>query len=60
MSVELEKIEAGVSWQIFEDAAQRELGMSGDEFVVSWDAGRFATDDDTRVMRVAMLRPSGR
>lgn len=49
-------------WMALVDrAAQRELGMSGDEFVRRLKAGEFGDPDDRpEVMRVAMLLPSGR
>ena len=60
MAIEVEKIDAEDSWAIFDGAARRLLHLSGEEFAARWDAGEYAVDDDTRVMRVAMLRPSGR
>lgn len=59
MSVKIEKITAADSWAIFDDAARRLLEVTGEEFAARWDSGAYAADDDTRVMRVAMLRPSG-
>jgi hypothetical protein len=60
VTVEIEKISAEDSWEIFDAAARRLLRVSGEEFATRWDAGEYTADDDTRVMRVAMLRPSGR
>ena len=46
---------------IVEGAAQRELGISAEEFIQRLEAGKFGdADDDPRVMRVAMLLPSAR
>lgn len=46
---------------LLEQAAQRNLGMSADEFVSLWDSGALRGDKATRrVMRVAMLLPLGR
>ncbi len=59
MVVKVKKINSKDSWAIFDGAAKRLLGLSGEEFAARWDAGKYAADDDTRVMRVAMLRPSG-
>ena len=43
---------------IFDAAAQRRLGISGDEFLRKWDAGEFADDPDRpEVIDVAMLIP---
>ncbi len=60
MTVEFAFITEDESWQIFDENAQRLLGMNAAEFVRQWDAGIFADDRNTDVMRVAMLRPSGR
>jgi hypothetical protein len=60
VTVEIEKISAEDAWEIFDAAARRLLRVSGEEFATRWDAGEYKADDDTRVMRVAMLRPSGR
>lgn len=44
--------------EIFDAAAQRHLGISGDEFLRKWDAGEFADDPDRpEVIEVAMLIP---
>ncbi|MCX6023622.1 MAG: hypothetical protein NTZ05_18185 [Chloroflexi bacterium] len=43
---------------LFDQRARQWLGMSGDEFVRAWDAGRFDDNADrTEVMHVAMLLP---
>jgi hypothetical protein len=44
---------------IFDDAARRYLGISGEDFIRSWDAGDFEHDPESNpgVMRVAMLLP---
>jgi hypothetical protein len=46
------------SREIFDRAARRYLGISGDEFIAAWEAGEL--DDDAErpeVARVAMLLP---
>lgn len=60
MTVEFAFITEDESWQIFDENARRILGIDADTFVKRWDAGDYAEDRDTAVMRVAMLRPSGR
>jgi hypothetical protein len=41
--------------------SRRELGISGEEFLRSWEAGEFGDPDERpEVLRVAMLLPSGR
>jgi hypothetical protein len=60
MAVEFEKINADRSWKIFDQAAHRLLGIDAATFVQRWDSGSYKNDTDTEVMKVAMLRPSGR
>ena len=60
MAVKFEKINAERSWKIFDEAAHRLLGIDAATFVRRWEAGSYASDADTDVMKVAMLRPSGR
>ncbi|KUH82437.1 MULTISPECIES: hypothetical protein [unclassified Mycobacterium] len=60
MAVNFEKIDADRSWKIFDQAARRLLGVDAVTFVQQWDGGSYASDADTDVMKVAMLRPSGR
>jgi hypothetical protein len=44
--------------KIFDAAARRHLGMSGDEFLRRWDAGEFADDPDRpEVIEVALMVP---
>lgn len=58
--VTFEMISRDASWQVFDDAAQRLLRMSGEEVARRWDAGEFAGSDSVALMQVIMLRPSGR
>jgi hypothetical protein len=60
MAVKFEKVNADGSWKIFDRAAHRLLGIDGATFVQRWDSGSYKNDADTDVMKVAMLRPSGR
>lgn len=60
MAVTFEKINADASWEIFDQAARRLLGIDAETFIERWENGSYASDADTRVMKVAMLRPSGR
>jgi len=49
------------SWENFDQAAQRYLGMSGEAFIAAWDAGQFDDDPDRpALVRVSLLRPVGR
>jgi len=59
-SVTFEKITADESWRVFDEAAQRYLNMSADELVEKWDSGELADQTSPELMRVLMLRPSGR
>jgi hypothetical protein len=50
--------------QIFEDAVQATLGISGDEFLARWDAGEYDDLPDTPegwpVLRLSFLLPLAR
>lgn len=49
---------AGESWQIFDEEAQRQLGMSGLAFMAAWQQGDFrGKEESLEVMRVALLMP---
>ena len=49
------------AWSSFDEAARRYVGMSGEAFIATWDAGGFGEDPDRpALIRVAMLRPVGR
>lgn len=49
------------AWQMFDDNAQRLLGISGEEFVRRWEAGEYYHNDDmpnhSAIISVAMMRP---
>ena len=59
-SVEFKKITKKQSWQVFDAAAHRVLGVSGEEFVKLFESGAYDAERNNAVMQVAMLRPSGR
>ena len=44
-------------WQILEEQAQLNLGMSADEFIRKWDAGEFENPDTPAIISVYMLLP---
>lgn len=45
--------------RIFDEVAQRKLGISGEEFLRRWDSGRYASlpEENPRAQEVAMLIP---
>jgi hypothetical protein len=59
-TVTFEKITPEVAWQDFDSAARRILKMSGDELIRRWDSGELRDQTTPDLMRVLMLRPSGR
>jgi hypothetical protein len=46
--------------QLLDEAARRNLGMTAEEFLAAWDAGRFSDNDSMSVHEVAALVPFGR
>ena len=59
--VEVQEITTEQGWEIFDEAAQRELGMTGEAFLSAWDAGKLDDiADRPDVMRVVMLLPLAR
>lgn len=58
-AVVVEDISRDESWDEFDNAARRILGMSGSDVVRRWEAGEFM-ERTPELMRVLMLRPSGR
>jgi hypothetical protein len=59
-SVTYEGISTEESWAVFNDAARRLLGMDGQTVIEKWDSGALADSKTPELMRVLMLRPSGR
>ena len=55
-----EEVTAEEGRALLDAAARRELGMTGDEFLQAWDAGRFADSDTLALQEVAALVPFGR
>lgn len=56
--VEVGFLDETETWERFENASQRLLGISGSEFVERFDAGRLEDLPNSDVMQVAILRPS--
>lgn len=46
--------------QLLDEVARKNLGMTAEEFLTAWDAGRFADNDSLAVHEVAALVPFGR
>lgn len=44
-------------WQILEEQAQLNLGLSAAEFIRKWDAGEFENPDTPAIISVYMLLP---
>lgn len=59
-SVTIEKIDADEAWQVFDETSHRILGISADELVRRWDAHEPINATRREIMRVLILRPSGR
>ncbi len=59
-SVTFEKITNDEAWQVFDRAARTYLNMGAAELVEKWDAGELPDQTSPELMRVLMLRPSGR
>jgi hypothetical protein len=57
---EIEEVDRGEGLRLFDAAARRFLGISGDEFLRRWDAGDFDDDDRPEVTHVALLIPFAR
>ena len=45
---------------LLDEAARHWLGISREEFIAAWDAGRYRGDERLAVQQVAMLLPFGR
>jgi hypothetical protein len=49
------------AWESFDQAAQRDLHMTGEAFIQAWDAGEFDEEPERpEVVGLYMLRPLGR
>lgn len=56
--VELVFLDEAETWERFDNASQRLLGLSASEFVERFDAGMLEDLPNSDVMQVAILRPS--
>jgi len=56
----IEEVDRGEGLRLFDAAARRFLGISGDEFLHRWDSGDFDDDDQSEVTHVALLIPFAR
>jgi len=57
-SVAFEKIDNKKSWQVFDAAARRRLGVSAQELIRGWEAGDYEGKSSPELMQVLMLWPS--
>jgi hypothetical protein len=56
--VAVEHISDSDGAEIVDAAARHNLGMSGEDFMAAWEAGKFDGDSDRpEIVRVAMLLP---
>lgn len=58
--VELVELTPEEDHELLEREAQRQLGMSADEFARRWRAGEYQNCDDPKVTSVGMLLPDAR
>lgn len=59
--IDVRELDESGAREVLDRQARRYLGMSGEDFISAWDAGRFRDDSDRpEVVRVAMLLPLGR
>jgi hypothetical protein len=59
--VEIQELTREEGHELFDKVAQREMGMSGEEFLRRWDAGEFHDEDEhPEAVNVSMLIPFGR
>lgn len=57
---DIRELDDAQSWDLFDDAAQHYLALSGEEFLERWDAGYYEDPDQPEVMSVVMLLPFAR
>jgi hypothetical protein len=57
-SVAFQKINNKQSWQVFDAAARRRLGISAEKLISRWEAGYYKGRTSPELMQVLMLRPS--
>jgi hypothetical protein len=56
----IRELDDAQSWELFDNAAQHYLGISGEEFLGRWDSGYYEDPDQPAVMNVVMLLPFAR
>jgi hypothetical protein len=56
----IRELDDAQSWELFDNAAQHYLGISGEEFLARWDSGYYEDPDQPEVMSVVMLLPFAR
>jgi hypothetical protein len=56
----IRELDDAQSWELFDNAAQHYLGISGEEFLARWDSGYYEHPDQPEVMSVVMLLPFAR
>jgi hypothetical protein len=56
----IRELDDAQSWELFDNAAQHYLGISGEEFLRRWDSGYYQDPDQPEVMSVIMLLPFAR
>ncbi len=57
VDVQIDEVSRADGRAIVDQAAQKWLGISGETFLSSWQAGAFRDDDDPNIARVAVLIP---
>jgi hypothetical protein len=55
-----DKISVEEGRALLDEAARHWLGISREEFIAAWEAGRYREDESLAVQQVAMLLPFGR
>lgn len=53
----IRELDAAQSWELFDNAAQHYLGISGEEFISRLESGYYEDLDQLDVMSVLMLLP---
>ena len=56
----IRELDDAQSWELFDNAAQHYLGISGEEVLGRWDSGYYEDPDQPEVMSVVMLLPFAR
>jgi hypothetical protein len=53
--IEVRELDREAGRELLDEQARKYLGIGGQEFLRRWDAGEIDADEDSDVMRVAML-----